>query len=91
MKSNLLIAWDVLTPTDKTRAGIIALDLPERLGDGQILLISNLITMTPGSLSLELSPDRRTLLIHVLYLDEDVEVTRNHLQQNYVERVLKLG
>ena len=91
VKSNLLIAWDVITPRDLTRQGILRLDLPASLGDGRILLITNLITMTPGTLSLELSADRRTLLVHVLYLDEDIESTRSHLQQNYVQRVLDLG
>ena len=47
--------------------------------------------MTPGSLSLDLSADRRILYLHMLYLYEDVESTREHLRKNYVERVLKLG
>lgn len=91
VKSNLHIAWDVLTPRDLTRQGILRLDLPEGVGDARILLISNLITMTPGTLSLDLSADRRTLLIHALYLGDDIEATRDHLQKNYVERVLQLG
>lgn len=89
LKSNLAIAWDVLTPADKGRPGIIALPLPEGLRDGQILLVSNLITMTPGTLTLDLSEDRRTLVLHVLYLD-DVEETRRHLLENYVQRVVHL-
>jgi multicomponent Na+:H+ antiporter subunit E len=89
VKSNLMIAWDVLTPTDKGSPGIIALPLPEGLRDGQILLISNLITMTPGTLTLDLSADRRTLVLHVLYLG-DVEQTRRHLLENYVQRVVQL-
>lgn len=90
VKSNLAIAWDVLTPTDKGSPGIIALPLPEGLRDGQILLISNLITMTPGTLTLDLSADRRTLVLHVLYLD-DIEETRRHLLENYVQRVIHLS
>ena len=90
LKSNLAIAWDVLTPEDKSAPGIIAIELPAGLNDFQILLISNLITMTPGSLSLDLSPDRRTLLLHILYLD-DVEETRQHFIENYVNRVLHLS
>ena len=89
MKSNFAIAWDVLTPEDKSAPGIIAIELPAGLGDFQVLLVSNLITMTPGSLSLDLSADRRTLLLHILYLD-DVEKTRKHLTENYVNRVLHL-
>lgn len=90
MKSNLAIAWDVLTPGDDSAPGIIAIELPPDLGDFQILLISNLITMTPGSLSMNLCADRRTLLLHILYLD-DVEGTRKHLTENYVNRVLHLS
>jgi multicomponent Na+:H+ antiporter subunit E len=89
LKSNFAIALDVLTPGDSSSPGIIAIELPPGLGDFQILLISNLITMTPGSLSLDLGADRRTLLLHILYLD-DVEKTRNHLTENYVNRVLHL-
>jgi multicomponent Na+:H+ antiporter subunit E len=91
IKSNLMIAWDVINPRDLTRPGVIALDLPDHLNDRQIFMISSLITMTPGSLSLDLSADRRILYLHMLYLDEDVESTREHLRKNYVERVLKLG
>lgn len=89
LKSNLAIAWDVLTPTDKGRPGILCLPLPEGLRDGQILLISNLITMTPGTLTLDLSEDRRLLVLHILYLG-DVEETRRHLLENYVQRVVQL-
>ncbi len=90
LKSNLEIAWDVMTPGDSSSSGIIAIELPAGLGDLQILLISNLITMTPGTLSLDLCPDRRTLLLHILYLN-DIEGTRKHLTENYVNRVLHLS
>lgn len=88
--SNFYIVWDVLTPDDKSRAGIIALDLPREMTDNQVLIVSNLMTMTPGTLSLDLTEDRGKLLVHVLYL-RDVEATRNHLMENYVHRVLYLS
>lgn len=88
--SNFYILWDVITPEDKTRTGIIALDLPEEMSDTQVLIASNLMTMTPGTLSLELTADRKTLLVHVLYL-HDVEAVRKHLMKNYVHRVLDLS
>lgn len=88
--SNFYILWDVITPDDKSRAGIIALDLPDEMTDTQVLIASNLMTMTPGTLSLELTGDRKKLLIHVLYL-HDVEATRKHLMENYVLRVLNLS
>ncbi len=90
LRSNMLIVWDVLTPTDKANPSIIALRLPEEMTDNQVLLVSNLMTMTPGSLTLELTPDRKILLVHILY-SREVEVTRAYLMKNYVERVLELS
>jgi len=90
LSSNFNIVWDVLTPDDKSRPGIIALELPPEMTDNQVLLVSNLMTMTPGTLSLELTEDRAKLLVHVLYL-RDVEATREHLMKNYVHRVLDLS
>jgi multicomponent Na+:H+ antiporter subunit E len=90
IKSNLFILWDVLTPGHLSDPSIIAVDLPEEMSDIQILLVSNLVTMTPGTLSLELTSDRKKLLIQILYTG-DVEATRNHISQNYVHRVFSLS
>lgn len=90
VKSNLFILWDVLTPGDLTNSSIIAVDLPEEMTDTQVILVSNLVTMTPGTLSLELTEDRKKLLIHILYTG-DVEETRNHITNNYVHRVFSLS
>jgi multicomponent K+:H+ antiporter subunit E len=35
-----------------------------------IASLSSIITMTPGTLSVDLSPDRRHLLVHALHLDD---------------------
>ncbi|QTN31879.1 Na+/H+ antiporter subunit E [Akkermansiaceae bacterium] len=90
LRSNMVIVWDVLTVEDKTCPSIIALDLPSEMTDNQVLLVSNLMTMTPGSLTLDLTADRAKLLVHVLY-SHDVEDTRSYLMKNYVHRVLDLS
>lgn len=90
VKSNLYILWDVLTPGHLGNPCIVALTIPEEMTDTQVLIVSNLITMTPGTLSLELTEDRAKLLIHILYTG-DLDKTRYHLTQNYVHRVLSLS
>lgn len=90
LRSNMFIVWDVLTVDDKSSPSIIALDLPDEMTDNQVLLVSNLMTMTPGSLSLDLTADRKKLLVHVLY-SRDIDETRNYLMKNYVHRVLDLS
>ena len=61
----LQVAWLALQPKIRLRPGFIAYPLTVT-ADAQISLLANLITLTPGTLSVDVSPDRRTLLIHAL-------------------------
>ena len=47
------------------------------------------MTLTPGSLSLDVSSDRRVLYLHVLYID-DVEALRREVKEDYERRVLEV-
>jgi multicomponent Na+:H+ antiporter subunit E len=86
--ANLRVAYDVVTRTHHMRPGILAIPLDART-DAEITLLANLITLTPGSLSLDVSPDRRTLYIHAMYID-DVEAFRRRLKEQLERRVLEL-
>ena len=52
-------------------------------------MLANLITMTPGTLSLDISPDRKTLYVHAMYI-RDPEALRRDIQENFEPRVLAL-
>jgi multicomponent Na+:H+ antiporter subunit E len=86
--SNLKVLWDVITPRQISRPGIIRLPLDAQT-DAEIMLVANLISLTPGTLSLELSDDRRILYIHVMFLD-DIETTRQRIKQGLERRVLEV-
>ena len=85
--SSLRVVWDVLTPAHLSRPGIVALPL-EVEGEGGILLVANLISLTPGSLSLDLSDDRRTLYVHAMFV-EDPDVVRRELKHGIERRVIE--
>ena len=63
--SAVRVAWLALQPNLRLRPGIVAYPLTLTT-DVQITLLANLITLTPGTLSIDVSDDRRTLYIHVL-------------------------
>ena len=84
--SNLRVARDVLSPRPRIRPAIVAVPLEPGLSDRQIMLLANLITMTPGTLSLDVSPERDRLFIHVLNL-EDPEAFRNEIKENFEARI----
>lgn len=86
--SNLMVLWDVVTPTHISRPGIVALPLTAK-SDLEILLVANLISLTPGTLSLDISPDRCHLYVHVMFL-EDAAATRTHLKEGIERRILEV-
>ncbi len=64
--SNFVIAWDVLTPGSNEKQGFIEIKL-ETQKDLHIFLLTTMITMTPGTLSLKVCEQKKTLLVHSLY------------------------
>lgn len=66
VESNLIIAYDILTP--KMRGNPVFIQVPLFLESNLgLLLFSNLISMTPGTLSIDIVENRKVLLVHVLY------------------------
>ena len=88
--ANLRVAHDVITPRYYARPGVIAIPLDART-DAEITLLANLITLTPGTLSLDVSTDRSTLYIHIMYLDDDdLEAARRTIKDGFERRVLEM-
>ena len=88
--ANLRVASDVLTPNPRIRPGVLAIPL-EANTDAEITLLANLITLTPGSVSLDLSEDKRVLYVHSMYIDGgDVEAYRRSIKEGLERRVLEL-
>lgn len=88
IKSNIRVAWDVLTPRDHNRPGIVAVPLDAQT-ELEIMLLANLITLTPGTLSLDVSEDRSVLYVHSMFVD-DVDSFRRDIKNGFERRVLEL-
>lgn len=86
--ANIRVAIEVITPTLNVRPGIveIPLDIQSELG---ITLLANLITLTPGTLSLEITPDKSALYVHTMYVD-DPDAFRKQIKQGFERRIQEL-
>jgi multicomponent Na+:H+ antiporter subunit E len=79
-----------LAPASYVCPGVVAIPLDART-DAEITLLANLITLTPGSVSLDVSEDRRMLYVHAMYIDGgDVEAYRRSVKEGLERRVLEL-
>ena len=60
----------------------------EDMTDLQITCLSNMITLTPGTFTLDMSPDRKTLFVHAMYIDtvqEAVDEIKNGFERQVRE------
>lgn len=73
--SSVRVAYDVVTPTYYMKPGIIAIPMDAKT-DIEITMLANLITLTPGTLSLDVSFDRKTLYIHAMFVRDPEKVRR---------------
>jgi multicomponent Na+:H+ antiporter subunit E len=67
--SSIRVAWDVITPSHLSNPAIVEMPLDVE-SDLEILLVTTLISLTPGTLSLDVTPDRRTLIVHAMFADD---------------------
>ena len=69
--SAIKVALVVLAPNlrEQLRPAIVAVPLTVK-SDLEITLLANLITLTPGTLSIDVSDDKSVLYVHVLMLDD---------------------
>jgi multicomponent Na+:H+ antiporter subunit E len=67
------------------RPAIIAVPLYVE-SDAEITMLANLITLTPGTLSLDVSTDRKSLYVHVMDVT-DIEGFRQETQEGFERKV----
>lgn len=88
IKANLRVAYEAVTPGLHMIPGVIAIPLDAKT-DAEITILANLITLTPGTLSLDVSTDRRVLYIHAMYV-ENVTEFKQHIKQGLERRLLEV-
>jgi multicomponent Na+:H+ antiporter subunit E len=86
--ANIKVATDVLRPRITIQPAVIGVPL-DITTDNEILLLSMLINITPGSVTIDLSDDRRTLYVHVMHMTS-VEASRHEIKTGFERRVKRL-
>lgn len=85
VKSCLMVARDCIARTPRLHPAIVRMPIGDK-SDLEIFVLANLITLTPGTLTLDVAPDRSFLLIHSIYA-EDPEALVADLKSGMEHRV----
>lgn len=84
--ANVRVAYSVLAPQSKMRPGIVAIPLDIKR-DIEITLLANMITLTPGTLSIDVSDDRKVLYVHGMHV-YDLEEFKHEIKDGF-ERLVR--
>lgn len=78
VEANLIVAWEVVTPHTRISQGVV--EVPLRGGSDLVITsVANSISLTPGTLTLEVRREPPTLYVHVLHL-RSIEQTRREVR-----------
>ncbi len=88
VKANFRLAADILSPRIRLKPAIVKVPV-EQGPDDQILTFFNLVSMTPGSLCIDITPDKRFVYIHGIYVDQP-EAFVQSIKKDFESRILKL-
>ncbi|MFN4123571.1 MAG: Na+/H+ antiporter subunit E [Flavobacteriales bacterium] len=88
IKANIQVAYDVITPKFYMQPGIVAIPLTVET-DLEITLLANMITLTPGTCSLDVSPDKKILYVHAMYIN-DKESFIESIKNGFEQKILRI-
>jgi len=87
--ANIQVAWIVLTvPNSMLKPAWIVVPLELRQPEA-ITILAGTITLTPGTVSSDLSDEGHSLLVHVLHTD-DPDAVRDEIKSRYERRLLEI-
>ncbi|MDR2274463.1 MAG: Na+/H+ antiporter subunit E [Sphingobacterium sp.] len=85
--ANVQVAYDVITPKFFIKPAIVKYPMDAKT-DLEINLLSTFISLTPGTLILDVSEDKKTLFIHVMYMkskEQFVSTLKNNVERRLLE------
>lgn len=61
------LTWEIFTPRNHVKAAVVSVPLQSRI-PGVATVVANMVSLTPGSVAIEIDEDEMILFIHVLHL-----------------------
>jgi multicomponent Na+:H+ antiporter subunit E len=89
VEASLVLAWEVVTPRNRINQGIAAVPI-QGVSDTLTTLVANAISLTPGTLTIEIRRRPTILYVHVLHL-HDIEAVRRDVQHLEVLAIRAFG
>ena len=82
VEANLVLAWEIVTPRNRINTGVVAVPLRTE-SNMAMMVVANVITLTPGTITIEAKGSPAVLYVQVLHLHdiERVRVDLLHIEE----------
>ncbi len=78
VRANLVVTREIVSRGSSINTGVVAVPLP-LCSDGLLTLVANVLSLTPGTMPIEVTRTPPRIFVHVLHL-RDVEAVRRDVQ-----------
>ena len=90
LRASFIVAYEVLTPNHQMEAGIVAVPLDTKI-DLELTIFSSLVSLTPGTLSVDVSADKSHLFVHAMYIENgDKTALTNELKNGFERKIIRI-
>src|SRR5690606_4012640 len=86
--ANFEAAYYIIMPLSKLKPGIVGVPLDAK-SDMEITFLTNLVSLTPGTLSLDVSNDRKILYVHSMNISDREKFIRK-IKNGFERRLLEI-
>jgi len=86
--SNLRVAYAVIMPTSYMKPGVIAIPLTAK-SDAEIFILANAITLTPGTITIGVSKDKKHLFVHGMFIENE-ERFRKDIKEGFERKIMEI-
>lgn len=87
VEANLKLTYEILSLKYRLQPAVVAIPLDIQSTFG-IMLLANLITLTPGTLSLEVSDDKKYLYVHTIYLEGSIQSFKSKIKNGFEKKII---
>ena len=88
VKANIEVALHVVRPKFHMKPGIVGIPLTAS-SNFEITMLANLITLTPGTLSIDVSDDRTVLYVHSIFIGDKQRFIAG-IKEGFEKRLLEI-
>ncbi|MEM8835520.1 MAG: Na+/H+ antiporter subunit E [Planctomycetota bacterium] len=89
LRSNLIVAWYTVSDLRALEPAVLRVPLEPDLTNGELTLLSVLVTLTPGTLSIDISQDRQSLYVHIMHVEDPDKAIRS-ITDGFERRILEM-